>query len=151
MFSWPSAGAPLFHRIFYDAHSDDSLLLLHRQHIPFFSEMKRAPVDLSEQVPTQSHSAWWSESAKQLSWAAGNITDIVSSLERSGKPLGSPFTGFCCFSACMINLYLATFPLEIGDHRPRARKLVESNFRFLDEFRRNWSIGKPWVRHLCHS
>jgi hypothetical protein len=126
-----------------------SLLLLHRQHIPFFSERGNAPINLSNQGSTQHHSAWWSESLKQLSQAVENITDILTSLDKSGKILGTPFAGFCCFSACMINLYLAAFPPPLGDHRPRAKQLVQSNFSFLDAFRQSWNLGKPWVGASC--
>lgn len=133
-----------------------SLLFLHRQNIPFFPNNAHQPPDT---VPGQdrdqdqnedaelSRVEWWSESAIQLFQAAEHITNILIGLDRCGEALLTPFTGFCTFSACMINLYFAAFP-PVGCSGHQAEELSRLNFRFLDQLRGYWSMGESWVRIL---
>lgn len=130
---------------------DNSLLFLHRQNIPFFPNNAHQPPDKlpgpneDQDIDREPNRVeWWSESAMQLFQAAEHITNILVSLDRCGEALLTPFTGFCCFSACMINLYLAAFP-PLDCSGQKAEELSKLNFQFLDQLRGYWSMGESWV------
>lgn len=124
-----------------------STIFLHREYIPFVPSKESEPSGptdppiLEETAPED----WWDRGSAELFHAASCITRILEDLETCGAPLLTPFTGFCAFSAAIMNLYVGAFPRMNLNRSPNGAELARLNVQYLDRFQKLWKMGIGWV------
>lgn len=122
--------------------------MLHREYFPFLPKADstpRGPVDpplLEAEAPP----GWWNESARELFNAAEQIACLLQEASECGIPLMTPFSGFCAFTACFLNLYVFRFPSMNLGRSSRAEQLMNWGLEYLEEFQNAWELAGGWVR-----
>ncbi|KAF4943519.1 hypothetical protein FSARC_14904 [Fusarium sarcochroum] len=123
-----------------------STIMLHREYFPFLptaDTTPRGPIDpplLEAEAPP----GWWDDSAKELFNAAEKIACLLQEASECGIPLMTPFSGFCAFTACFLNLYVFRFPgMNLG-RSSRAEQLMNWGLEYLEEFQNAWELAGGW-------
>jgi hypothetical protein len=122
--------------------------MLHREYFPFLPTAESTPQGpihpplLEAEAPP----GWWEDSAKELYGAAEQITCLLQEASECGIPLMTPFSGFCAFTACFLNLYIFRFPKMNLGRSPRAEQLMNWGLEYLEEFQNAWELAGGWVR-----
>lgn len=122
--------------------------MLHREYFPFLPTADltpRGPVDpplLEAEAPP----GWWDESARELFNAAEQIASLLQEASECGIPLMTPFSGFCAFTACFLNLYVFRFPRMNLNRSSKAEQLMNWGLEYLEEFQNAWELAGGWVR-----
>ncbi|KAI1046411.1 hypothetical protein LB505_009131, partial [Fusarium chuoi] len=125
-----------------------STIMLHREYFPFLPTADltpRGPVDpplLEAEAPP----GWWDESARELFNAAEQIASLLQEASECGIPLMTPFSGFCAFTACFLNLYVFRFPRMNLNRSLKAEQLMNWGLEYLEEFQNAWELAGGWVR-----
>jgi hypothetical protein len=121
--------------------------MLHREYFPFLPTADltpRGPVDpplLEAEAPP----GWWGESARELFNAAEQIASLLQEASECGIPLMTPFSGFCAFTACFLNLYVFRFPRMNLNRSSKAEQLMNWGLEYLEEFQNAWELAGGWV------
>lgn len=121
--------------------------MLHREYFPFLPKADmtpRGPVDpplLEAEAPP----GWWDESSREVFNAAEQITCLLQEASECGIPLMTPFSGFCAFTACFLNLYVFRFPRMNLGRSTRAEQLMNWGLEYLEEFQNAWELAGGWV------
>ncbi|KAF5575959.1 transcriptional regulatory [Fusarium pseudocircinatum] len=124
-----------------------STIMLHREYFPFLPTADltpRGPVDpplLEAEAPP----GWWDESARELFNAAEQIASLLQEASECGIPLMTPFSGFCAFTACFLNLYVFRFPRMNLNRSSKAEQLMNWGLEYLEEFQNAWELAGGWV------
>ncbi|KAM0417228.1 hypothetical protein ACHAPT_012739 [Fusarium lateritium] len=130
-----------------------SVIMLHREYFPFLPTAEstpRGPVDpplLEAEAPP----GWWEDSAKELYGAAEQIACLLQEASECGIPLMTPFSGFCAFTACFLNLYVFRFPKMNLGRSPRAEQLMNWGLEYLEEFQNAWELAGGWIKTIQNS
>ncbi|OBS26254.1 hypothetical protein FPOA_00194 [Fusarium poae] len=128
-------------------------IMLHREYFPFLpigDMTPRGPVDpplLEAEAPP----GWWDESAKELFHAAEQITCLLQEASECGIPLMTPFSGFCAFTACFLNLYVFRYPRMNLGRSKRAEQLMNWGLEYLEEFQNAWELAGGWIKTIQNS
>ncbi|KAF5007728.1 hypothetical protein FDECE_5976 [Fusarium decemcellulare] len=130
-----------------------SAIMLHREYFPFLPTAEttpRGPIDpplLEAEAPP----GWWEDSAKELSGAAEQIACLLQEASECGIPLMTPFSGFCAFTACFLNLYFFYFPRMSLGRSPRSEQLMNWGLEYLEEFQNAWELAGGWIKTIQNS
>ncbi|KAF4455594.1 putative transcriptional regulatory protein PB1A11.04c [Fusarium austroafricanum] len=130
-----------------------STIMLHREYFPFLPTADltpRGPVDpplLEAEAPP----GWWDESARELFSAAEQIACLLQEASECGIPLMTPFSGFCAFTACFLNLYVFRFPRMNLGRSSRAEQLMNWGLEYLEEFQNAWELAGGWIKTIQNS
>lgn len=128
-----------------------SVMMLHREYLPFLPTPEltpRGPID-HPLLEAEAPAGWWDDSALQMFRSAELIIGLLSEASECGIPVMTPFSGFCAFSACFVNLYIYRFPRMNLNRSPRAKELMEKGLEYLREFQHAWDLGTGWVSSDC--
>ncbi|KAI0550751.1 fungal-specific transcription factor domain-containing protein [Xylaria curta] len=90
-----------------------SLILLHREHLPFVPlrcRMPEGPFPLSTFATDETSAGFWRLSAAQLFQAARDIANLTEICQRKAKLPHSPIVLFTLWVAALVGLYGAHFP-----------------------------------------
>ncbi|PNP79916.1 hypothetical protein FNYG_06613 [Fusarium nygamai] len=130
-----------------------STIMLHREYFPFLPTADltpRGPVDpplLEAEAPP----GWWDESARELFNAAEQIASLLQEASECGIPLMTPFSGFCAFTACFLNLYVFRFPRMNLNRSSKAEQLMNWGLEYLEEFQNAWELAGGWIKTIQNS
>ncbi|KAF9765786.1 hypothetical protein IL306_001861 [Fusarium sp. DS 682] len=130
-----------------------STIMLHREYFPFLPTADltpRGPVDpplLEAEAPP----GWWDESARELFNSAEQIACLLQEASECGIPLMTPFSGFCAFTACFLNLYVFRFPRMNFGRSTRAEQLMNWGLEYLEEFQNAWELAGGWIKTIQNS
>ncbi|KAG5657459.1 hypothetical protein KAF25_006023, partial [Fusarium avenaceum] len=130
-----------------------STIMLHREYFPFLPKADstpRGPVDpplLEAEAPP----GWWNESARELFNAAEQIACLLQEASECGIPLMTPFSGFCAFTACFLNLYVFRFPSMNLGRSSKAEQLMNWGLEYLEEFQNAWELAGGWIKTIQNS
>ncbi|KAH7121750.1 hypothetical protein B0J13DRAFT_567218 [Dactylonectria estremocensis] len=130
-----------------------SVMMLHREYFPFLptpESTPQGPIDhplLEAEAPP----GWWDNSSRELVEAAEFIIGLLTEASECGIPVMTPFSGFCAFSACFINLYVYRFPRMNLNRSSRAKGLMEKGLEYLREFQHAWDLGGGWIKTIQNS
>lgn len=135
-------------------HTDTpSRIMLQREYSPFLPtpEMTpRGPVD-PPMLEAEAPPGWWDDGARELFASGEHIASLLHDAAQCGVSVCTPFTGFCAFTACFLNLYVTHFPnMNLGRSRTSRVSLDRGN-QYLREFKGVWALGDGWVRNLSLS
>ncbi|KAF5628857.1 transcriptional regulatory [Fusarium sp. NRRL 52700] len=128
-------------------------IMLHREYFPFLPTADltpRGPVDpplLEAEAPP----GWWDESARELFNAAEQIASLLQEASECGIPLMTPFSGFCAFTACFLNLYVFRFPRMNLNRSSKAEQLMNWGLEYLEEFQNAWELAGGWIKTIQNS
>ncbi|KAM6507963.1 hypothetical protein FSOLCH5_013163 [Fusarium solani] len=128
-------------------------IMLHREYFPFLPTAESTPQGpihpplLEAEAPP----GWWEDSAKELYGAAEQITCLLQEASECGIPLMTPFSGFCAFTACFLNLYIFRFPKMNLGRSPRAEQLMNWGLEYLEEFQNAWELAGGWIKTIQNS
>ncbi|EWG36050.1 hypothetical protein FVEG_00215 [Fusarium verticillioides 7600] len=130
-----------------------STIMLHREYFPFLPTADltpRGPIDpplLEAEAPP----GWWDESARELFNAAEQIASLLQEASECGIPLMTPFSGFCAFTACFLNLYVFRFPRMNLNRSSKAEQLMNWGLEYLEEFQNAWELAGGWIKTIQNS
>ncbi|WAO90020.1 Zn(2)-C6 fungal-type domain-containing protein [Fusarium falciforme] len=130
-----------------------STIMLHREYFPFLPTAESTPQGpihpplLEAEAPP----GWWEDSAKELYGAAEQIACLLQEASECGIPLMTPFSGFCAFTACFLNLYIFRFPKMNLGRSPRAEQLMNWGLEYLEEFQNAWELAGGWIKTIQNS
>ncbi|KAL6408824.1 putative transcriptional regulatory protein PB1A11.04c [Ilyonectria robusta] len=130
-----------------------SVMMLHREYLPFLPTPEltpRGPID-HPLLEAEAPAGWWDDSALQMFGSAELIIGLLSEASECGIPVMTPFSGFCAFSACFVNLYIYRFPRMNLNRSPRAKELMEKGLEYLREFQHAWDLGTGWIKTIQNS
>lgn len=82
---------------------------------------------------------------KELFEAAQRIGSLLSTLEASGAPVYSPYSGFSVFLAVHINMYGTIAPMRYPGGLEQAEEEKSRNLIYLERLSRLWPVGRSWV------
>ncbi|WXC40430.1 hypothetical protein SNK03_000259 [Fusarium graminearum] len=122
-------------------------IMLHREYFPFLpigDMTPRGPVDpplLEAEAPP----GWWDQSARELFSASEQIACLLQEASECGIPLMTPFSGFCAFTACFLNLYVFRYPRMNLGRSTKAEQLMNWGLEYLEEFQNAWELAGGWV------
>ncbi|QPC74674.1 hypothetical protein HYE68_005426 [Fusarium pseudograminearum] len=130
-----------------------STIMLHREYFPFLpigDMTPRGPVDpplLEAEAPP----GWWDQSARELFSASEQITCLLQEASECGIPLMTPFSGFCAFTACFLNLYVFRYPRMNLGRSTKAEQLMNWGLEYLEEFQNAWELAGGWIKTIQNS
>ncbi|KAH7121599.1 hypothetical protein EDB81DRAFT_700522 [Dactylonectria macrodidyma] len=130
-----------------------SIMMLHREYFPFLpapESTPQGPID-HPLLEAEAPSGWWDNSSRELVEAAEFIIGLLTESSECGIPVMTPFSGFCAFSACFINLYVYRFPQMNLNRSPQAKELMEKGLEYLREFQHAWDLGGGWIKTIQNS
>ncbi|KAF5987003.1 putative transcriptional regulatory protein PB1A11.04c [Fusarium bulbicola] len=125
----------------------DITIMLHREYFPFLPTADltpRGPID-PPLLEAEALPGWWDESARELFNAAEQIASLLQEASECGIPLMTPFSGFCAFTACFLNLYVFRFPRMNLNRSSKAEQLMNWGLEYLEEFQNAWELAGGWV------
>lgn len=125
-----------------------SVMMLHREYFPFLPTTESTPCGPVDPplLEAEAPPLWWEDCAKELYGAAEQVTGLLREASECGIPLMTPFSGFCAFTACFLNLYIMYFPRMNLDRSPKAKQLMDWGLEYLREFQIAWELAGGWVR-----
>ncbi|KAM5349161.1 hypothetical protein ACJ41O_008984 [Fusarium nematophilum] len=127
-----------------------SVIMLHREYFPFLPTAESTPNGpihpplLEAEAPP----GWWEDSARDLFGAAEQIASLLHEASECGIPLMTPFSGFCAFTACFLNLYIFRFPKMNLGRSSRAEQLMDWGLEYLEEFQNAWELAGGWIKTI---
>ncbi|KAH6889464.1 putative fungal-specific transcription factor [Thelonectria olida] len=127
-----------------------SVLMLHREYMPFLptAEMApRGPID-HPMLQARAPAGWWENSSQELFQSAERIATLLYDAEDCGILFLTPFAGFCAYSACFMNLYIYRFPRMNLGRSSAAEDCLSLCLNFLEKFRQTWKIGDRWIKTI---
>ncbi|KAF2493747.1 hypothetical protein BU16DRAFT_550743 [Lophium mytilinum] len=131
-----------------------SILFLSREYIPFLPKPEsepEGPID-PPHLESAAPAGWWAERADQLFSSAAHITNLLHQLDDLNTSLLTPFSGFCAFSAAIMNAYVSSFPrMNYGKCIPFSKKLLDVNIQWLSRFKDVWKMGNGWLKTTIHA
>lgn len=88
---------------------------------------------------------------KELFEAAQQIGSLLSTLEASGAPVYSPYSGFSVFVIVHINMYGTIAPMRYPGGLEQAEEEKSRNLIYLERLSKLWPVGRSWVSnpHYC--
>ncbi|PCD30073.1 hypothetical protein FGRA07_10223 [Fusarium graminearum] len=128
-------------------------IMLHREYFPFLpigDMTPRGPVDpplLEAEAPP----GWWDQSARELFSASEQIACLLQEASECGIPLMTPFSGFCAFTACFLNLYVFRYPRMNLGRSTKAEQLMNWGLEYLEEFQNAWELAGGWIKTIQNS
>ncbi|KAM0187732.1 hypothetical protein ACHAPI_011052, partial [Fusarium lateritium] len=128
-------------------------IMLHREYFPFLPTADltpRGPVD-PPRLQAEAPPGWWDDSARDLFNAAEQIACLLQEASECGIPLMTPFSGFCAFTACFLNLYVFRFPRMNLGRSSRAEQLMNWGLEYLEEFQNAWELAGGWIKTIQNS
>ncbi|KAI5456705.1 hypothetical protein BGZ63DRAFT_434813 [Mariannaea sp. PMI_226] len=127
-----------------------SVLMLHREYMPFLPTAEMAPCGPVDHpmLQSQAPAGWWENSSQELFQAAERIAKLLHDAEDCGMLFLTPFAGFCAYSACFMNLYAFRFPRMNLGRSPCAENCLNLCIAYLDKFRQTWKIGDRWIKTI---
>ncbi|KAF2808118.1 uncharacterized protein BDZ99DRAFT_73562 [Mytilinidion resinicola] len=131
-----------------------SILFLSREYIPFLPKPESIPVGPVDPPLLESAApeGWWVERADQLFNSSAQITNLLQELDDLNTSLLTPFSGFCAFSAAIMNAYVSSFPrMNYGKCIHFSTKLLEVNIQWLSRFKEIWKMGNGWFKTTLHA
>lgn len=122
--------------------------MLQREYSPFLPtpEMTpRGPVD-PPMLEAQAPPGWWDDGARELFESGEHIASLLHDAAQCGVSVCTPFTGFCAFTACFLNLYVTHFPNMNFGRSVNSKISLERGNKYLSEFKAIWALGDGWVK-----
>lgn len=124
--------------------------MLQREYLPFLPKIEttpRGPID-PPMLEADAPPGWWDQGAQELFDSSENIASLLHEASKLDISVCTPFSGFCAFTACFVNMYITYFPNMNFGRSQNSKLLVEHGQRYLREFQNTWSLADGWIKTL---